>query len=372
MTQKPPNILYGYFPLWGAKIDSQDVGMIGGLVRVMIPYKEEWRLLQRSEAWLERFQQVLDNFGEEDTPRMGPQPPPCLVLAMPLVSDEPFIEGVERLKDDMIEHARNAILALRLFKPGWFIDPEMAECAFVQKPSIIRLPGPYRQVFMESVPEGLPSSYPLRLQELSTQKGTPSALSSLWNLIEQYNHIAHHTTADIAIENFNRSYGFQLKGTQRAAFLFTALDTLLGGIDAEKIGRLKMNSPFRERVYAALDAVEGAWQGSDATPTELAQWINTAGRRMQHILALNGAEEIAVEADGGWAYMQMIVRVLLRQYIEFSVRWFKNPTAIQKRLGLPADVPPVIGYNLALELKTKQRANLDDLLGFDISRPQLD
>ncbi len=367
MTQLPPNILHGYFPLWGAALDSQDVGLIGGAVSVMIPYKEEWRLLQRSEAWTRRFKYVLDNFSEDDAPEIGPDPPPCLVMAFPMVSDESFAEGVERLRDQMVEEARNALLALRLFKPGWFIDPEMVECAFVQKPNIVRMPGPYRQAFMEAVPEELPAPYALRMKDLSVHKGVPSAMASMWNLVEQYTHIAHHTTADISIENFSRSYGFQLRGTQRIAMLFTVLDALLGGFNAERIGRLKLRNPFRERVFAALNAVEGRWQGTDSTPLELAQWINTAGRRIYTAIVQGNASAVSVEADGGWEYIQLIVRVLLRQYIEFSIKWYKDPTFVQKRLGLSEDIPAVVGYNLALELMIKKKANVGDLLQFEIS-----
>ena len=106
MTQKPPNILYGYFPLWGASLDSHDVGLIGGAVSVMIPYKDEWRLLQRSKAWAERFSHMLGSFAEEDVPVVGPESPPCLVMVLPLVADETFNEGVERLKEQMLEEAR--------------------------------------------------------------------------------------------------------------------------------------------------------------------------------------------------------------------------------------------------------------------------
>ncbi len=375
MTQKPPNILYGYFPLWGAKFDSQEVGLLGGAVNAMIPYKDEWRLLQKSDAWVERFAHVLETFSDDEAPEVGPEPPPCLVIVLPLVADENFTEGVERLKDQMIEEARDAVLALRLFKPGWFIDPEMAECAFVQKPNIARLPGPFRQAFMESVPEELPARYSLRMEDLSArnavpspQKGPASPVAGLWNLMEQYKHIAHHTTADIAIENFNRSYGFKLRGTQRAAFLFAVIDTLLGGMDATRIGRLKLHSHFRERVYAALDAVQGTWLGTDSTPLELTQWLNTAGRRMHVAITKGEASTVDVEANGSWEYIQLIVRVILRQYIEFSVKWFKNPAAVCGRLGLPDQVAPVIGYNLALELKVKNGAKVDDLLRFDLSR----
>ncbi len=367
MTQAPPNILYGYFPLWGATLDGPDVGLIGGAVSVMIPYKDEWRLLQRSEAWKERFTHALESFAEEDVQVVGPESPPCLVMVLPLVSDESFSEGVDRLREQMLEEARDAVLALRLFKPGWFIDPEMSECAFVQKPNIVRLSGPYRQAFMEAVPEELPSRFALRMEELSPQKGLPSQIASLWNLIEQYKHIAHHTTADIAIENFNQSYGFQLKGVQRCALLFTVLDTILGGFNVKRIGRLKLNSEFRERVFAALEAVQGDWLGTDSTPVELTQWLNTAGRRIHQAISSGEMASVAVEADGSWEYVQLIVRVLLRQYIEFSVRWFKNPEMVQKRLGLSGEIPPVIGYNLALELKARQKVSLDDLLKFDIS-----
>ena len=76
---------------------------------------------------------------------------------------------------------------------------------------------------------------------------------------------------------------------------------------------------------------------------ELTQWLNTAGRRVQAGISRGDAASVAVEANGSWEYIQLIVRVLLRQYIEFSVKWFKNPAELCSRLGLPEEVSPVIG-----------------------------
>ncbi len=367
MTTLPPNILYAYFPLWGAEFDNKDRGLIGGSASVMIPYKDEWKLVQKSDVWEERFRTVVGDFIDKEMSGIGPEPQPCLVIVSPLVADESFLDGVERLKEQVTEEARDAVLALRLLKPGWFIDPEMAECAFVQKPRIVRVPGPFYQAFMESIPEELPTRYKLKIDDLSTQKGASSPIARLWNLVEQYNHIAHHTTGDIAIANFNKSYGFKLRGTQRAAMLFTACDALLGGMSAESIGRLKLKSHFRERLYAALDAVQGMWLGTDSSPVELAQWMDTFGRRIHRAVSYGMSNDVAVEAEGSWEYIQLIVRVLLRQYLEFSVKWFKNAGEIRSRLGLPDSVSPAIGYNLALELKANNGMDVNDLLSFDIS-----
>lgn len=367
MMDRPPNILTGYFPLWGATFDSKDLGVVGGSVGVMIPYADDWKRIFRSDAWKERFASVLEPLSDGLGPQIGPESPPCLMISSPMASDESFEEAVDRLKEQFVEEARHAVLALRLFKPGWFIDPELTECSFLQKPRIARLAGPFRQAFMERVPDELPSRYTIRIEELSLQKGVPSPTAGLWSLIEQYHHIAHHTTADIALENFNRSYGFQLRGTQRCALLFTALDAMLGGMNTDRIGRLKLQSPLRERVFAALDAVEGNWAGTNASPMELSQWINTVGRRIWQAVATGNATSVTEQADGSWEYIQLIVRVLLRQYLEFSVKWFKDPDSIKKRLGLQDDVAPVVGFNLALELKATKKARLDDLLSFDAS-----
>lgn len=49
------NLSVGYFPMWGATFDSEDIGLVGGNISVFIPDKEEWRQVQKHDVWMESF-----------------------------------------------------------------------------------------------------------------------------------------------------------------------------------------------------------------------------------------------------------------------------------------------------------------------------
>src|SRR5207244_3461096 len=104
----------------------------------------------------------------------------------------------------------------RLFKEGWFLDPDLSEQIFTHDGMNSREVGPYRQIFMEGVPDGIPSPYHLNIDDMASKvfetipltpiQKTP--LTTIWNLVRRYREQSTNASADIAIENFHRSYGF--------------------------------------------------------------------------------------------------------------------------------------------------------------------
>lgn len=357
-------IVYGYFPLWGASFDSEDSGIVGGQVIAMIPYLEEWRFIQKSDVWKERMNHERVINPELGDQAWGPSPPLCLVVVEQLDSKEDFARAASRLMLSMRTAAQDAILALRLYKPGWCIDPDLTEWALVKDSSIIRSPGPYRQAFMMGVPSGTPQGYELGIDELTGVDHVKGPVTTFYDQITTYR-LHANSAADIAIENFTRSFGYQLAGVHRAAFLFTAIDAMLGGMSAWRIGGMKLKRRFRQRVTAALQAASGEpWIGVDATAEERAIWLDTTGRAIRNAIAHGDARKVAHEAENYWTLLQTLVRILLRGFISFSIQWNDKRATLTQRFNLDASATLVQGYNRTLERGVDGDEAALDLLSF--------
>ena len=113
--------------------------------------------------------------------------------------------------------ARTAVTALRLFRPGWFLQPEQAMYVFYAPSlplNVVRSPGPYRQVFV-SDPTNIPMArFELKLDDLTQRLDSPGPIASTWELLQDYRRSGGNTSVEIAIESFNRSCGFQVAITK--------------------------------------------------------------------------------------------------------------------------------------------------------------
>jgi hypothetical protein len=374
MTDKSSRELCLYFPLWGAAFDSDGVGLVGGPLReatsdsggngilgvAVLAYileEEEWSMVQQIDV---RHARDLD------------PPPVCLVAVAWMGTNEHMDQAIHRVGGSMLRSARNAVSALRLYKPGWFLEPELAERTFTVTDVIMRtrrLPGPYRQVFLDDR-SPLPSAgYSLRIAELGPRPDEPGPITRVWELLEAYHQTGGNSSAEIALENFNRSFGYQLSSVQRAANLFTALDAMFGGMSARRIGRvpLRRNS-FGRRVRAALGALDAARYGG-LDPDAAAAWLDSkeGGRSIRNAIAHGQPRSVEAAAEAAQEQLEGIVRLLLRQYLEFAVRWKLDGDALAERFRLPVRSPLPVAYNKVIDTHVSGRDDARDVLCFGLS-----
>ncbi len=356
MNAKSESYLTSYFPLWGVTFDSEEVGVVGDSIQAYIPYQEEWKVIQKSAVYMENIYTNLTR-----------KPPVCLSIRETLGENETISDGHNRLGGPMRQAAREAVLALRLCKAGWFLDPELAEYVFISGFEKIRYPGAYRQAFIGSNPDQLPSKYELRLEELSTPMGDIGPITLVWTLIRRYQTGKPHSSADIAIENFNRSYGFLLSGTQKMSFLFTALDAMLGGMSTVQVEKARLASQFSRRVKAALEVAGRNPDNSGLDPSAEAKWLDENGREMRNAIAHGKSETVETQAGEGVHRLEAVIRLLLRQYLEFSVRWAEKSEAIASRFRLAGKPSPREAYNRLLDLQARQKVDASEVLGLELS-----
>jgi hypothetical protein len=359
MNAKVPP-LWLYLPLWGANFDSENVGLVGGQVLASIPYSDEWDEIQQNEVVQE--QRRLANYTSLS------EPPLCITVVEERFSSETVDEAVERIGSKMLSQAQTAVLVMRLYKSGWFLTPDQAEICFAineQGWNLQRRPGPYRQAFLTGL-DNIPfPGYDLKIAELTTSNSEPGAISLLWNQLIEVRSNADNASVEIALENLNRSYGFQLKPSQRLAHLFMALDAMLGGFNEDEPGGLKLSgssSKFSQRFKAALLA-----DGQEfIEANQQVGWLNNnkpgGGRWLRNCIAHGDDINTDSLADAAQLRLQDIIRVLLRQYIRFLIRWNSDMLDISQHFKLPETCSPVGAYNAILAACASEIESAFDLL----------
>lgn len=340
MTESPARSFLVYLPLWGATFDSEEVGLFAHQVMAYVPYHDEWRQIQMTDVWMERWRS-----GTPD-PR-GPAPPPCVVAGPPMGPGDDFGTLLEERGPRLLEDARCAILALRLLKSGWFLTPELAEIAWSDGMHNQRRVGPYRQAMLGGEHMADQPGYVLSVEHLAGVSRPSTELTRLWLLGRQYLSSGGNTAADVAVDNFHRSYGYQMSSRERVAFLFTSVDAMMGGMSARRIGSTKIEVRFRPRLEAALAALES--RGAFAGAAESAAWLDDRGRAMRNAVAHGRGASIEPEAQAGYPRLQIICRALLRLFLEFSLEWAHDPGSLRDSLGLSGSDSPVEVFNRALE-----------------------
>lgn len=359
MTDVSIPLLNLYFPLCGADFDSDGVGWIGGDVAVYVPDAEEWHTIQKTDVWMAQWR-------SEGGRGEGPTPPCCIIAGTELGGADSIYAAIEEMGETLLTAARTAVTALRLFRPGWFLQPEQVLYVFYAPSlplNVVRAPGPYRQVFVAG-PTHIPMErLNLKLDDLTQRLDSPGPIAATWKLLEDYQCAGRNASVEIAIESFNRSYGFQLRPASRAANLFTALDAMLGGMSAWKIGRV----PVKPRGYARRVEVALACAASPefpGDPHDAARWLHSArgGRGLRNAIAHGDGSKVEPEAQRAYERLQSIVRVLLRQYLHFSTVWARQRDETAVRLGLAAESPLSAAYVTTLEAEAKRPGSMLDLL----------
>jgi hypothetical protein len=363
MEIQEPKLFLGYFPLWGATFDSDEVGIVGNNVAAYIPTTDEWRHVQKGDVWMERFRY-------DPSSLEGPKPPLCLVTIENINKNENYntYDLVRQFGNQMKHNAKDVVLALRLFKSGWFLDPELSEQVFKFQGFNVREVGPYRQVFLAGNQTDTPHGYELKVDEISRNKDETKHITQIWQLINQYRNKRTNTSADIAIENFHRSYGYQLSGIQRASFLFVAIDAILGGLSTRYIGQVSLQSKFRDRVSAGLTTLmQTNTVQKNFKPYTEADWLDTEGRNIRNSIAHGRSYAVAAHANDSYLRIQSIIRLLIRQFLEFSIKWAVNPLEISDLLDISSEIPPKAAYNKILDMYAQGVTDVYHFLQFDIS-----
>ena len=240
--------------------------------------------------------------------------------------------------------------------------PPLAEIIFALGPFNYRWVGPYRQAFLAGTATISLAPYRLQADSLAAKRGETAPIPVLWTLIRRYRQQASHASADLAIENFHRSYGYEIPGSQRATFLFTALDAMLGGMSAQRIGTVRLRNPFRQRVFAALEAMRDSGNKGEVDAAEEAGWLDEEGREIRNRLAHGGPAQVAEAAQNGFMRLRAVVRPLLVQYLTFSLHWAGREAEMRRRLRIRGRCSPAAAYNLALEMYARN-GNADLLVG---------
>ncbi len=357
-----PTQLNLYFPLFGVAFASDAVGEIARGVEAYVPKADEWRALLKTEMWKAQPDGASEPDGDADEPE-----PPCCIVAHSQLPEGPHNPNeIAAFGNVLLGLARDAVVALRLLRPGWFLHPEQSMHLFYAPTlplNVLRAPGPYRQVFVTGLEEpGLPK-YDLPLAELTRTGGAPSTISAVWQLLQAYRRTGGDMSVELAIESFHRSYGYQLAPRSRAGYSFTALEAMLGGMNAWWIGRVPVKPRgYAQRVEAAL-RTSTAPQRIDSAQDASAWLASEQGARGLRNAIVHGVLD-AGEAPARDAHerLQAIVRSVLYQYLQFAGLWLAHGPELAARLSLEADSPLAAAYVTTLEAGARQPGSMLDLL----------
>jgi hypothetical protein len=334
-----------YFPLWGFGFDSEEAGIIGGKVFGCKPYQKEWQNILKSDV-LKEYAAYRSTVVWEVEPQF------CLCITYPLSIEESLYDGVERHQEEIYQQIRDALLALRLFRKGWIMDPYLVEYSFMDNSNfILRSPGPYRQIFMAGFDNNFPEFYVLDPKELSYTQDEKKPLRKIFDLIAKYRESGGNQSVEIAIENFGLSYSLpgNISWEQKISFLFTALDAMLGGMSLHRrnnryyLRDTEMEVFFRERIQQVLSLC------GNSSAEEESKWVDSL-RQLRNPIAHGSRSGVEKDAEESFDRFQDVIRNILKHYMAFSVRFKAQKTQIAGILGMEPTTGLTEMYNKALEI----------------------
>jgi hypothetical protein len=252
----------GYYPLWGASFDSDEIGMVNDLVCASYPYQDEWfDLMTRSARLHALMTDDLTVFVKDDLiPGRRAHIPLCLTT-FTLQDDARWglqdVQYLVALKKRFDARIRMAVTALRLYKPGWFLDPSAGQISVRDGEFILKWPGLYRDMLPRLVYGWSPEDgYRLSIQDLlpvdSEGMEQPPRLYRIAEALGSLKRDHGFPEGRPALATWNFSYEYGLSDRQRYSLLFTALETALGPMSSwsadDSVGRM----PFQRRVERAI------------------------------------------------------------------------------------------------------------------------
>jgi len=325
--------------------ESDSYGYVTTGVKVHRPaFIWEWRRLQSTETT------DVESWWDPENHR----PPICLYVS------EHYLKtfgGDEEASDNTAQFdqiGQDVVLALRLMKAGWFLDPMLSERIYTASGKTRqRYMGPYRLTFHDEDIDPLAGlifePYQLRPDVLTGEGGMksgfpkPNPVKKIFDLLQRHRALGLTPLTYVALENFNRSYSYRLSPNQCATFLFTSLDSMFGGMSGRRIGDIRLNTPFRQRLEAAISS-----SGVKESDSE-AGWVDVECRKIRNALAHGQRFDFADTASATLGRLQRLVRVLLLQYIGFAITWRSNPAEVEAHLTKEAIGSCIVAYNSVLE-----------------------
>jgi hypothetical protein len=304
----------------------------------------EWRRLQSTETT------DVESWWDPENHR----PPICLYVSdahLPTFGEDQEAGGINAQLDQI---AQDVVLALRLMKSGWFLDPMLSERIYTASGNVHqRYMGPYRLTFHDEDIQPLAQlvfePYQLHPDTLTTENGMKSGFpgangaKKIFDLLQQHRALELTPFTYVALENFTHSYSYRLSPAQCATFLFTSLDAMFGGMSARRIGDLRLKTPFRKRLEAAISSARTPDCESEG------RWVDVQCRQIRNALAHGRRFDFGDTASATLGRLQRIVRVLLLQYIRFAIAWRAEPAEVGKYLRKETMGNCIVAYNSLLE-----------------------
>ena len=310
--------------------------IISGTVKLCRPTFPMWHLIQPSEA-------IRPNLQFDPSHHL----PFCLLEEVKLESGTK-----DELKAGMDRSVRSAILAFRLYRPGWFMDPVLSEIIYAAKGELDlghytgeRHMGAYRLAFYDEDVDSLRGRdlYEIEKSAIARSQDAQTELSRIGNAIANRDRLGGQISIDVALSNFRASYGFMATAAQKGMMLFMALDALLGGMNAKEIGEYKLKVPFRDRLATAL-SVAGRSNGQS-----VAKWVDTQCRSIRNGIAHGRSLQVEQAAQAAVPDMQDVIRVLLRQILGFEQQWFRHRDAVLQSIQAKPTLACIAVWNALLE-----------------------
>jgi hypothetical protein len=336
-----------YFPLWGVELETKEAVRLGEHITLEKPSLNEWGNIINMELILE-----YGKYHEESI--LGISPQPCLVLNILLEDGTLFEDVYDKYKEFIYSYIDDAVLTLRLLKKGWFMHPMFIEEVHIPNNGLknFRTRRPYRQMFLAGLNNNFPEFYKLELSDLSPKTDLISHIFKISSLIKRYKESGLNQPAYTAIENFHLAYALpgHIESEQRLNFLFTALDAMLGGMSLRMDGKkwrlnnTEMTIFFKERLLEILKL------SNTFDAEESANWMDTTIRKLRNKLAHGKKQSVTTESNEVYEQLLSIIRILLINFLQFSIRWNENRESIVNILNLDENLSLVESYNKVIEL----------------------
>lgn len=229
-------------PGWPAR-NPYSFGTIASGVECAVPTVSDWHFLQPSEV----------NSPQDWWTPSDHLPVPCIFVTEPAA-------GAKMDSSVAASMAADAVRALRLLKPGWFLDPALSEIIFDDgRGRLKRQMGAYRMLCHDEdagrVLSEIQDRYWLDPGDFAQKKSffrrdaiEPTPLQQLFVRLRQHRE-KPAASLEIGLDAFNRSYGCQLSITQSLTVLCIGVEALL-----DPWPRASQAAEARRRIQSELNA----------------------------------------------------------------------------------------------------------------------